>query len=124
MCYSATAEAHKIKNIPGTVELKNMTVLVNSLLDELRDKWGGPITVTSGYRCSQLNKLVGGVANSHHLYGYAADITVGSIEQNKKLFALLTTSNFKFTQAILEQGGKWIHVSYIPDRLKCSVLYS
>lgn len=125
LCLSSTAEANKIKNIPGTAELENLTILVNNLLDDLREDWGNAIKVNSGYRCSQLNKLVGGVTNSHHMFGYAADITAGSIDQNKKLFALLTTSKkFKWTQAILEKGGQWIHVSYIQSNLKCQILYS
>jgi hypothetical protein len=124
LCLSATAEKHGIKNIPGVPELENLTVLVNNLLDPIREAWGKAITVNSGYRCTQLNSLVGGVTNSHHIFGYAADITVGGKADNKKLFALITSGKFKFTQAILEKGGQWIHISYIPAKLKCSVLYS
>jgi uncharacterized protein YcbK (DUF882 family) len=47
---------------------------------------GNPITVNSGYRCPELNKAIGGVANSQHLIGQAADISMGDKKSNKVLF--------------------------------------
>ena len=51
-----------------------LTILVEQLLDPIRRRYGAPIIVTSGYRCPALNTAVGGVANSHHIIGCAADI--------------------------------------------------
>lgn len=115
---SDTATAKGIDNTPTQEVIDNLTKLIEAVLDPLRKLWNGPIVVNSGYRSETLNKAVGGVSNSHHLLGCAADITVDSIENNKKLFNVLLDSNLKWTQAILEKGGRWLHISYIKDNLK------
>lgn len=51
----------------------NIKALVENLLQPLRDAWGGPIFINSGYRCPELNKAVGGVETSQHVLGCAAD---------------------------------------------------
>lgn len=52
----------------------NLAFLCDALLQPIRDEFGSPIRVTSGYRCSMLNQMVGGVKNSLHLQGLAADL--------------------------------------------------
>lgn len=121
---SDTAKVKNITNIPTFDNVDNLKDLVKYVLEPLRELYGNPITITSGYRSEALNKAVNGVKNSHHVLGCAADIVVGSIEKNKQLFELLINSNLQWTQAILEEGGKWIHVSYIKDNLKKQVLYT
>lgn len=121
---SDTAKVRDIANIPTFDNVDNLKDLVKYVLEPLRELYNNPITVTSGYRSEALNKAVNGVKNSHHVLGCAADIVVGSIEKNKQLFNLLINSNLQWTQAILEEGGKWIHVSYIKDNLKKQVLYT
>ena len=71
---SATAERLAIDNTPPRAARKMLTILVEQLLDPIRRRYGAPIIVTSGYRCPALNTAVGGVANSHHIVGCAADI--------------------------------------------------
>ena len=71
---SATAERLAIDNTPPRAARKMLTILVEQLLDPIRRRYGAPIVVTSGYRCPALNTAVGGVANSHHIVGCAADI--------------------------------------------------
>ena len=71
---SATAERLAIDNTPPHAARKMLTILVEQLLDPIRRRYGAPIIVTSGYRCPALNTAVGGVANSHHIVGCAADI--------------------------------------------------
>jgi uncharacterized protein YcbK (DUF882 family) len=63
--------------------------LIDRILDPLREKYGKPIIVNSGYRCPKLNKCVGGVSTSQHVKGQAADITGKSAIENKKLFNLI-----------------------------------
>ena len=121
---SDTAKVKNITNIPTFDNVDNLKDLVKYVLEPLRELYNNPITVTSGYRSEALNNAVNGVKNSHHVLGCAADIVVGSIEKNKQLFNLLINSNLQWTQAILEEGGKWIHVSYIKDNLKKQVLYT
>ena len=78
---SATAERLAIDNTPPRAAQRMLTILVEQLLDPIRRRYGAPIIVTSGYRCPALNTAVGGVANSHHIVGCAADI-VGETPSN------------------------------------------
>lgn len=110
---STVATARGIPNIPGENEREALEVLTLALLDPLRELWGKPIYVNSGYRSPALNKAVGGVANSQHMKGQAADITTGNAESNRKLFALIRDGGFDFDQLIDEADGTWIHVSYV-----------
>lgn len=123
LCRSTTAEKRGIDNTPTPEVVGNLTLLVDNVLDPLRKSWGGPITVNSGYRCPELNKAVGGVANSEHVLGRAADITVGSVSRNKRLLSLVKSLDLPFRQLILENGGAWVHVSYNKDDIKKQVLY-
>ena len=117
MCSSTTAKAKGIDNTPGTREIVNLTLLCTHVLDPLRAA-NGPITINSGYRSPQLNKLVGGVCNSQHVTGQAADISIkGDINYGKKLFNWIKT-HVDYDQLIWEknkQGTYWIHVSYNLD---------
>lgn len=111
---STTAQSRGIKNIPSKKEENNLIALVENVLDPLREAYGNPIIVTSGFRCKALNKAVGGASNSQHLTGEAADIrTVSDTkEDNKKLFNLIQKLNLPFDQLINENDFNWIHVSY------------
>ena len=82
---SATAERLAIDNTPPRAARQMLTILVEQLLDPIRRRYGAPIIVTSGYRCPALNTAVGGVANSHHIVGCAADI-VGETPSNLPLY--------------------------------------
>lgn len=124
MIQSDTAKARGIENIPDWDDIYRLQRLIETILDPLRELWGGPITVTSGYRSKELNKAVGGVSNSHHTLGCAADITVGSISKNKKLLKLLLNSGLQWTQVISEKGCRWLHISYVEDDLRNQVLYT
>ena len=112
LCKSSTAEQKKIDNSPTQEVIKNLEMLVDNVLDPLREKYGKPIRVNSGYRSPALNKAVSGSKTSQHMTGLAADITTGSIQSNKKLFALVQSLNLPFDQLIDENKFKWIHVSY------------
>jgi hypothetical protein len=118
---SATAEAKGIDNTPTPEVEKNLTLLVENVLDPLRKLSGKPITVNSGYRCQELNKAVGGSKTSDHVKGFAADITGGSKEENERLFYLIKY-NFNFKQLIDEKDFSWVHVSYDPSNLKNQIL--
>ena len=123
---SATAERLAIDNTPPSAARKMLTILVEQLLDPIRRHYGAPIIVTSGYRCPALNTAVGGVANSHHIVGCAADITTGTIDNNRKLFALIidmqSTHGLRFTQLIAEEGYRWLHISYVPGMLRNQII--
>ena len=82
---SASAERLAIDNTPPRAARRMLTILIEQLLDPIRRRYGAPIIVTSGYRCPALNTAVGGVANSHHIVGCAADI-VGKTPSNLPLY--------------------------------------
>ena len=118
---SPTATRYGIDNRPNAEVLSNLTVLVNDLLQPLRDKLEKPIKILSGYRCLELNKVVGGAVNSDHIKGYAADIEVQGMD-NKELF-LFVRDNFRFTKLILEfyeegiPDSGWVHIGVNPKEL-------
>ncbi len=123
---SATALREGIDNRPTECAFHLLHVLVEQLLDPVREAWGKPIVVSSGYRCKQLNELIGGVKNSHHILGCAADIIAGNRADHRRLFALIQKmqeeGKIRFTQLIWEGGGRWIHLSYVPSDLRCQVI--
>jgi hypothetical protein len=118
---SSTAEAKGIDNTPTPEVERNLTALVENVLDGVRSIYGKPITVNSGYRCPELNKAVGGSATSDHVKGFSADITGGSKEENERLFNIIK-HNFHFSQLINEKNFSWVHVSYNPNNLKNQTL--
>jgi len=111
---STTARLRGIDNTPSQQVINNLTALVDNVLDPLREAWGMPIHVNSGYRCKALNEAVGGVPASQHMLGEAADITVGTPTLNRHLYAMLRRLNLPVDQAINEHDFSWIHVSYGP----------
>lgn len=126
LCKSKTATDLGIDNTPNEEHIANMIKLIENLLDPIREMWGNKIYVNSGYRSEALNNAVGGVENSHHIYGFSADISVRSISGNKELFEMIKNSDLKWTQLISEKttnkGCKWIHISYCENNLKNQVL--
>lgn len=112
MVRSDTADRLAIDNRLPKDLLPNVRNLITNVLDPLREAYGKPITVNSGYRCLKLNEAVGGSPTSDHMQGCAADITGGSPIENKKLFDLVQSLGLPFDQLIDEKGYAWVHVSY------------
>ena len=111
---SATAQRKGIDNTPSAEVKRSLTALIDKVLDPLREAYGKPIVVTSGYRCLKLNKAVGGAASSQHVKGEAADIrsVQDTPEENKKLWDLIIELKLPYDQLINEYGYDWVHVSY------------
>ena len=118
LCKSSTATQMGIDNTPNSEIVSNLEQLVDNILDPLREKYGSPIKVNSGYRCEKLNKAVGGSKTSQHRYGLAADITTGSKLRNKQLFILAQQMNLPFDQLIDEKTYSWIHISFSKEPRK------
>ena len=127
LCKSTTADAYHINNQPTPEIVDNLEILINECLDKIRETFGKPIYVNSGYRCKELNDRVKGSKTSHHLYGKAADITLNSKKLNKVLFNLIQdmikSGALKCTQLIDEYNYQWLHISYDKDNLKCQILH-
>ena len=122
MLRSQTAETHRIPNTPLKCHITALQNLCQRCLAPLRQRFGLPIQVTSGYRCPQLNRLVGGAATSQHMNGEAADITIPrrrwpfcctNSEQIARLLFVWLRDSVDFDQLILEHHGTtwWVHIS-------------
>ena len=110
---STAAEKYGIDNTPSFEVVEHLSELVEKVLDPMRAAYGKAITVTSGYRGTVLNKAVGGVSNSAHLTGYAADLRAADMAGFKKFVReWLISQRVKFDQCIIENRGavEWIHI--------------
>lgn len=113
---SATAERLGIENSPSWEDVLNLDKLVDRILQPLRTAWGRPINVTSGFRCSRLNKAVGGVATSAHLKGNAADIQPSDMREFDKFTQFIASwiqrTGIRYDQIIIERSGnsRWVHI--------------
>ena len=120
MYASDTAKRLGIDNKPTTQKMINLVYLCAFVLEPLRVAMGEPIKIGSGYRCEKLNKAVGGVYNSQHLKGQAADLCIdGDIEKGRRWFNYIK-DHLPFDQLVWEHnpktGSYWVHVSYVfPD---------
>ena len=105
-------DAHKGEAITNEELLENLQRLCEEVLEPLRLRFGR-ILITSGYRCRELNKAVGGVFNSQHLRGEAADIFVSSTEMAMR-YAEFLDKHTNVGQILLEPLGRkhkrWLHV--------------
>lgn len=117
---SSTADKNGIKNEPNlderaTIE-RNINLLVDNVLDPIRDKFCTPVIITSGYRCSQVNKLVGGANNSQHMSGCAADFHIKGFTylMMREVF-LNIYDTMEFDQLIYYRSKNIIHVSYVEN---------
>lgn len=109
---SSTARQKSIENTPSWEVIEHLNELA-LFLDGLRASWGSGIIVSSGFRCDKLNAAVGGVPNSVHKTGYAADLQPanGDIEGFKRFVANWVQGK-AFDEVILERKGKveWVHL--------------
>lgn len=114
---STTAKRLKIDNTPDDVIIRNIQYGVQMVLDPLRRILQAPIIITSGYRCAKLNIAVGGVANSWHTKGNAADLRIKDKEEAKAIFQILKTLPSVDT-VLFEHSTTaiWIHVQWDMER--------
>jgi len=115
MTQSGTALRENIANIPTEETVENLRQLCQHVLEPLRRRFG-VLRITSGYRSPELNKAVGGVANSQHMRGEAADIHCSSLQSARRMYDYART-HLDFDQLILERrlgnGCCWLHISYV-----------
>lgn len=108
---------YKVDNTPTSAVKANIIEAAGKMLQPIRDYYGKPIKVNSGYRSPAVNKLAGGASSSSHMSGFAFDIKPqgGDMrELQRKVFEW--SKNNKFDQIIIEQPvngvATWIHVGY------------
>jgi len=114
---SNTATRLGIKNEPEQWEINNLRAVAENIFQPVRDHFGVPIGVSSGYRCKELNKAIGGSKYSQHMIGEALDIDAdiyGKVT-NAEIFNYIK-NNLEWDQMIWEFGDdeepNWVHVSY------------
>lgn len=112
---TATQFKNVDNSIPNDKIYYNLVFGCKYVLQPVREQFGMPIIITSGYRCPRLNMLVGGVENSAHKQGRAADIRIKHLlpSQRVLLYELLCAN--KYTSQVLWERNKvtqWLHVSW------------
>ena len=124
------SESHpEVYNIPSHEAIANLKHLCQ-WLEVLRERSGGPVRINSGYRSPQLNRKIGGAANSNHLSGCAADIRVTGFEQAIRYAAILLDyadeSHQEFDELLVERnryGAIWLHFAVRFRENRHKVLY-
>jgi zinc D-Ala-D-Ala carboxypeptidase len=109
LCHSDTAIRRGIDNQPDATARANLLSLADTLTDVAK-LLGAPLTITSGFRCATLNAAVGGVEDSQHISGQAADFKCPQAGTPADIAHRIADSNIVFDQLILEYG-RWVHLS-------------
>ncbi len=119
--HSDTADRLGIANVITSFEVRDsVKALVENVLQPLRDAWGKPLKINSGYRCPELNKAVGGVATSQHVKGEAADV---ACDNPLGLARIAKRLNLPYDQMILYPS--FVHFSHrLKGRQRKQVLYN
>jgi hypothetical protein len=117
---SETAKRRGISNMPTPEHIENFKKLAINIFQPIREHFGKPILISSGYRSAELNKAIGGSLSSQHSSGEAIDIDMdGTDITNKQIFDYIK-DNLNFDQTIAEfpkQGNPdWVHVSFAANR--------
>ena len=109
---SESAKRNGISNMPTAEHIENFKILATKVFEPIREHFGVPIRISSGYRSAELNKCVGGSATSQHSSGEAIDIDQDQTTiTNKQVFQYIK-DNLAFDQLINEFNYAWVHVSY------------
>jgi hypothetical protein len=111
---SETAKRKGVSNMPTPEHLENFKLLAEKVFEPIREHFGVPIHISSGYRSKELNKAIGGSSSSQHLLGQAIDIDMDGTPNgvtNKMVFDYIK-ENLNFDQLINEFDYSWVHVSY------------
>ena len=117
---SITAKRLGIDNTPDDWTTENLRQVALNVFQPLRDAFGCPIFVSSGYRSADLNRAIGGSKRSQHVEGRALDLDADVFGRctNAQIFNWLK-ENVEFDQLIWEFGDEdnpdWVHVSFVYD---------
>ena len=117
---SETAKRRGISNMPTAEHIENFKKLAANIFQPIREHFGKPIIISSGYRSAELNKAIGGSLSSQHCSGEAIDIDMdGTDITNAQIFNYIK-DNLNFDQMIWEFGTDtnpdWVHVSFAANR--------
>ena len=122
---SDVAKKKKINNTPDAQSIVNLVHLTTNVLQPLRDWYGKPILIGSGYRSAALNKAVGGVKNSQHMSGQAVDLYIEGDRSKGWHWFEYIRDHLLFDQLIWEHNSKgtyWVHVSFAKGKNRKQVI--
>lgn len=109
-----------IDNSPPPDVLANLGFTAKNL-EAVRAYLGCPIIISSGYRCPELNKAVGGQPKSQHLTGQAVDFIAPGFGPPRAVAARLKDSGIGWDQLIVE-FDRWVHISFAPTSQRGQML--
>lgn len=107
---TATDNGYTEQFIPPAIVIANAVLLAENILQPLRNYLNKPIVISSWYRCMRTNAKVGGVVNSQHLEGLAADTNVNGYTV-EELYQLIRSTNLPFDQ-LIQEFNRWVHISF------------
>lgn len=118
---SDTADHYGITNVITSFDVRDsIKALVDEVLQPLRDAWGKPLKINSGYRCPELNRVVGGVESSQHTKGEAADV---ACDTPLELARLAKSLNLPYDQMIIYPS--FVHFSHkLTKKQRKQILYN
>lgn len=119
LIHSESALKWNINNMPDINSLDCMLDLIFYCLQPIRDYLKTPMIITSGFRCKDVNTLVGGKLTSQHLKGQAADFVVSG-KSVREIIDLINKSGIEYDQLINEYD-RWCHISFVKgkNRRRC-----
>ena len=125
MVRSSKADELNIDNWPKDADIMDNIIFTMECLDQIREEYGLPLSVSSGYRCTELNIAVGGSKTSQHMKGQAADINLGSVEKNRAFFNWCqdNINDLPIDQLIDESNYSWVHLSFTKENQRHQVLH-
>ena len=111
--FSQTAARKGIDNTPHEGLLDNLCILANGM-EDVRNLLNAPIHISSGYRCTELNDLLGSKRTSQHTQGLACDFTSNAYGTPSDIVLAIVSSDIPYDQVILEYD-RWVHISFVED---------
>ena len=123
---SQTAIRLGIKNTAPAYVIENLKAVAESVFEPIREHFGKPIRISSGYRSKELNKAIKGSSTSQHMTGQALDLQGTNEVTNAEIFNFVK-DNLNFDQLIWEFGTKtepaWVHISFSKIKNRKQILY-
>jgi len=119
---SQTASRRGIRNVPTGAQVSALKLLCEKVLEPVREHYGKPVIISSGYRSPALNRAIGGSLTSQHSKGEAADFEIPGVS-NAEVCRWME-KNLNYDQLILEfytpglPNSGWVHVSYSANRMR------
>lgn len=125
MIRSTKAEEFNIDNWPKNADIMDNIIFTMECLDKIREDYGQPLYITSGYRCEELNGRLKGSKTSQHMKGQAVDINLGSTDKNFAFFnwCQANINDLPIDQLIDESKYSWVHISFTKENQRHQVLH-